>query len=79
MALQLIAILNKSESAIAKLVFRDLVITNKFLKLVNKPLYVLVREVRNIREAVVNLGTDVVKQWAIILSLVNSSYCPYER
>ena len=80
-ALQLVANLTRSTievDEVAELVSRDPVITIKLLKLVNSPLYNLIREVSSIREAVVILGIDVVKQWAIILSLVNSSDCPYE-
>lgn len=63
---------------VAQLISLDPVLTVKILRLINCPLYQLVRDVKSVREAVVILGLSVVKQWAIILSLVSASDSPQE-
>jgi len=50
----------------------------KILKIVNCPLYPFKREIENIKEAVVMLGLETIKQWTIILLLSAESEQPQE-
>lgn len=80
-AMKLISELSRPDietDEVANLISLDPVLTVKILRLINCPLYQLVREVKSVRDAVVILGLGVVKQWAIILSLVSASDCPQE-
>ncbi|MDM7861131.1 HDOD domain-containing protein [Alteromonas sp. ASW11-36] len=80
-ALRLVSELSRPDietEEVAQLISLDPILTVKILRLINCPLYQLVREVKSVREAVVILGLNVVKQWAIILSLVSASDSPQE-
>lgn len=50
----------------------------KILKIVNCPLYPFRREVENIRQAVVMLGLDAIKKWALMLVIMSDSKAPRE-
>jgi len=63
---------------VSELLLTDPNLVVKILKIVNCPLYPFNREINNIKEAVVKLGIDVVKQWAVVLSLVANSDQPSE-
>ncbi len=63
---------------VSELISTDPNLVVKVLKIVNCPLYPFKRKIHNIREAVVKLGIEVVKQWGIVLSLVASSNQPNE-
>ena len=79
--LELISQLSREDiqnSEIAELISTDPRLTFKLLKIVNCPLYPFNREIKNIHEAVVMLGVDVIKQWAQILILVSESEQPVE-
>jgi EAL and modified HD-GYP domain-containing signal transduction protein len=63
---------------VSDLISADPSLVLKILKIINCPFYPFQREITNLREAVIKLGIVVVKQWAIILSLVASSEQPTE-
>ncbi|CAD5255008.1 conserved hypothetical protein [Alteromonas sp. 38] len=80
-ALNLVSELSRSDievDSVADMISLDPVLTTKILLLINCPLYQLVRDVNSVREAVVILGLNVVKQWAIIMSLMSVSTSPTE-
>ena len=80
-SLQLVSEFSKSDievDKVAEIISLDPVLTTKILLLINCPLYQLVRDVNSVREAVVILGLGVVKQWAIIMSLMSVSTSPTE-
>lgn len=79
--MQLVAKLSRSDidpTEVAELITTDPTLMVKILKIVNCPLYPFKREITHVREAVVMLGIDVVKQWAMILSMVAASDQPSE-
>lgn len=61
---------------VSELISTDPNLVIKLLKTVNCPLYPFKREINNIREAVIKLGIEVVKQWAMVLSMVANSDQP---
>jgi EAL and modified HD-GYP domain-containing signal transduction protein len=63
---------------VSDLITTDANLVIKLLKIVNCPLFPFKREVIDIKEAVIKLGLVVVKQWAVILSLVAGSSQPSE-
>lgn len=63
---------------IADLLACDPRLAYKILLLVNSPFYQFVREIKNIKEAVIMLGLNVVKQWAIIFAMMSESTQPQE-
>jgi EAL and modified HD-GYP domain-containing signal transduction protein len=65
-------------SEVAELITTDPHLIVKLLKIVNCPLFPFKREITDIEEAVIKLGIVVVKQWAVILSLVANSSQPSE-
>ncbi|MEP4892082.1 MAG: HDOD domain-containing protein [Aliiglaciecola sp.] len=80
-ALQLVSQLSRNDieaNEVAELISRDPVLTVKILALINCPIYQLVREVTSVKDAVVRLGLQVVKQWAMILTLASKSSQPSE-
>ncbi|MDO6693576.1 HDOD domain-containing protein [Aliiglaciecola sp. 3_MG-2023] len=80
-ALQLVSHLSRHDietDEVAELISRDPVLTVKILALINCPIYQLVREVKSVKDAVVRLGLNVVKQWAMILTLASNSSQPKE-
>ena len=80
-SLQLVSEFSKNDievDKVAEIISLDPVLTTKILLLINCPLYQLVRDVNSVREAVVILGLDVVKQWAIVMSLMSVSTSPSE-
>ena len=80
-ALHLVSQLSRNDievNEVAELISRDPVLTVKILALINCPLYQLVREVKSVKDAVVILGLNVVKQWAMILTLVSHTKQPIE-
>ncbi|GAB2700940.1 HDOD domain-containing protein [Aliiglaciecola aliphaticivorans] len=80
-ALQLVSQLSRHDietDEVAELISRDPVLTVKILALINCPIYQLVREVKSVKDAVVRLGLNVVKQWAMILTLASNSSQPKE-
>lgn len=80
-ALRLVSELSKNDievDTVSKLISHDPTLTIKILHLINCPLYQLVREVNSVKDAVVILGLNVVKQWAMIISLVSVSTRPNE-
>ncbi|MDO6566669.1 HDOD domain-containing protein [Alteromonas sp. 1_MG-2023] len=80
-SLQLVSEFSKGDievDKVAEIISCDPVLTTKILHLINCPLYQLVRDVNSVREAVVILGLDVVKQWAIVMSLMSVSTSPNE-
>ena len=79
--LNLVAKLSKEDISVEEV--SDLIVVDpslvlQILKIINCPLYPFKREITNLREAVIKLGIVVVKQWAIILSLVAGSEQPSE-
>lgn len=50
----------------------------KLIKIVNCPLYPFKREIENIREAIILLGLEVIKQWGMVLVLIAESEQPKE-
>ncbi|KXI29921.1 EAL and HDOD domain-containing protein [Paraglaciecola hydrolytica] len=80
-ALHLVSQLSRDDievNEVAELIARDPVLTVKIIALINCPLYQLVREVTSVKDAVVILGLNVVKQWAMILTLVSQTKQPIE-
>ena len=80
-ALHLVSQLSRDDievNEVAELISRDPVLTVKIIALINCPLYQLVREVTSVKDAVVILGLNVVKQWAMILTLVSQTKQPIE-
>lgn len=80
-SLQLVAKLSRSDieaTEVAEIISRDPVLTVKILSLINCPIYQLVREIKSVKDAVVRLGLNVVKQWAMILTLASHSSQPNE-
>jgi EAL and modified HD-GYP domain-containing signal transduction protein len=67
-----------SVKEVSELIASDPSLVIKILKIVNCPIYPFQHEITNLREAVIKLGIVVVKQWAIILSLVAGSEQPSE-
>jgi EAL and modified HD-GYP domain-containing signal transduction protein len=67
-----------SVKEVSDLIAADPSLVLKILKIVNCPIYPFKHEITNLREAVIKLGIVVVKQWAIILSLVAGSEQPSE-
>jgi EAL and modified HD-GYP domain-containing signal transduction protein len=65
-------------SEVADLIATDPVLVIKIMKIINCPLYPYKREITHLREAVVKLGIEPVKQWAVIFSLVANSSQPSE-
>ncbi|WP_158969796.1 EAL and HDOD domain-containing protein [Paraglaciecola sp. L3A3] len=79
--LHLLSELSRSDievDEVAELISRDTGLALKIFALVNSPIYQLVRDVSSVKDAVVILGLDVVKQWAITLVLVSNSSRPIE-
>lgn len=79
--MQLVAKLSSNDinpTEVAELITTDPNLVVQILKIVNCPLYPFNREITHVREAVVMLGIDVVKQWAMILSMVSASDQPSE-
>ncbi|WP_340679781.1 HDOD domain-containing protein [Paraglaciecola sp.] len=80
-ALHLVSQLSRHDievNEVAELISRDPVLTVKILALINCPLYQLVREVKSVKDAVIILGLNVVKQWGMILTLVSQTKQPLE-
>ncbi|WJG10885.1 HDOD domain-containing protein [Aliiglaciecola sp. LCG003] len=80
-ALRLVSELSRQDievAEVAELISQDPILTLKILSLINCPLYQLVRDVNSVRDAVIILGLRVVKQWAMILTLVAESNRPLE-
>jgi c-di-GMP phosphodiesterase len=50
----------------------------KILKIVNCPLYPFRREVENIRQAVIMLGLEAIKKWALVLVMMSDTNAPKE-
>jgi EAL and modified HD-GYP domain-containing signal transduction protein len=50
----------------------------KILKIVNCPLYPFIREVENIRQAVIMLGLESIKKWALVMVIMSDSNAPKE-
>jgi EAL and modified HD-GYP domain-containing signal transduction protein len=50
----------------------------KILKIVNCPIYPFIRDVENIRQAVVMLGLESIKKWALVLVMMADSNSPKE-
>lgn len=67
-----------STQEVADLIVCDPRLAMKIILLVNSSLFSLVREINDVHEAVVMLGTEAVKQWAMILLLVSESEQPVE-
>ena len=67
-----------SVSEITDLIACDTRLALKIVLLVNSSLFSFVREVTNIKEAVVMLGIEAVKRWAVVLLLVSESDAPIE-
>ena len=63
---------------VADLIACDPRLAMKLILLVNSSLFSFVREVTDVQEAVVMLGIDAVKRWAMILLLVSESEQPVE-
>jgi EAL and modified HD-GYP domain-containing signal transduction protein len=63
---------------VAELISCDPRLAMKIILLVNSSLFSFVREVSDVQEAVVMLGIDAVKRWAMILLLVSESEQPIE-
>lgn len=63
---------------VADLITCDPRLAMKILLLVNSSLFSFVRKIADVREAVVMLGIEAVKRWAIILILVAESEQPVE-
>ena len=79
--LNLVSELSKDDVSIQEvsdLISADPSLVLKILKIINCPFYPFQREITNLREAVIKLGIVVVKQWAIILSLVAGTEQPTE-
>ncbi|VUD64274.1 hypothetical protein TDB9533_03280 [Thalassocella blandensis] len=58
---------------IAKVVGRDPALSLQILKIINSSLYSLPREVDSIKQAVVFLGIDQLRKWAVVISLLKAS------
>lgn len=81
LVLRLVSELSREEVSVDEVVALlalDPRLTYKILLLVNSPVYQFVREIKSIKEAVVALGLEAVKRWALILSLVLNSDQPNE-
>ncbi|MCF2948782.1 HDOD domain-containing protein [Paraglaciecola aquimarina] len=79
--LQLLSELTKpniSNQQIAEAILRDPRLAMKMILLVNSSLFSFIRKVSDVREAVIMLGVEAVKRWAIILLLVSESESPVE-
>jgi EAL and modified HD-GYP domain-containing signal transduction protein len=63
---------------VSVLIFCDPRLALKIVLLVNSSLFSFVRKVHDVKEAVVMLGIEAVKRWAIILLLVTESESPIE-
>ena len=80
-ALRLLSSLSRSDISVDEvthLLSCDPRLIYKLLKIVNCPLYPFKREVENIREAIVMLGLETIKQWALILIATSESQQPKE-
>lgn len=81
LVIRLISELNRKDvtaEEIADLIACDPRLAYKILLLVNSPFYQFVREIKNIKEAIIILGFGVVKQWAIIFAMKSESAQPKE-
>jgi len=63
---------------ISDIIATDPSLVVKLLRIVNCPLFPFRREIVEIREAVIKLGLNTVKQWAVILSFTTNSSQPNE-
>ncbi len=80
-ALRLMATLCKEDVSVdevAEVVSSDPRIIYKILKLINCPLYPFKREIVNIKEAIVMLGLETIRQWTLTLLLSSESEQPQE-
>jgi EAL and modified HD-GYP domain-containing signal transduction protein len=69
---------NIAINEVADLIVCDPRLAMKIILLVNSSLFSFVREVNDVQEAVIMLGIDAVKRWAMILLLVSESEQPIE-
>lgn len=79
--LQLLSELTRSDISnqqVAEAILRDPRLAMKVILLVNSSLFSFVRKVTDVREAVIMLGIESVKRWAIILLLVSETESPLE-
>ncbi len=67
-----------SVDEVTDLIICDPRMAMKILLLVNSSLFAFVRKISNVREAVVLLGIEAVKKWAIVLLLISDSQQPIE-
>lgn len=75
-ALRLVAALQKEDIPIEEvcdLVSKDVALSYQLLKIVNSPLCRLPKKVTSIQEGVVYLGLNMVKQWAMILTVTEQN------
>ncbi|MCV2884660.1 HDOD domain-containing protein [Aestuariibacter sp. AA17] len=63
---------------IVDLISLDPLLTYKILLLVNSPMYHFVREIHSVKEAIIALGLEAVRRWAMIISLVSHLNQPKE-
>ena len=72
---------NQDETSIAELaslVTRDPKLTIQLLKLINSSLFMLPREISDLKEAITFLGIDILKKWAMMIAFVSDSSAPIE-
>ena len=72
---------NQDETSIAELaslVTRDPKLTIQLLKLINSSLFMLPREISDLKEAITFLGIDILKKWAMMIAFVSDSAAPIE-
>lgn len=63
---------------VSQLISCDPKLVFKMLKIINSPIFPFRREVQNIKEAVVILGLENIKRWAMVLSMMSESSQPNE-
>lgn len=80
-AVQLLAKLQNEDCTVdevAALISQDIALSYKILKVINSPVCAIPKQINKVQDAVIFLGLQKIKQWAIVLSLSNQEDTPSE-